>query len=305
MSKDNIFGGKGASPSDDIMSFILKKCQEPDIDNKKVIYLYLKSYINALIKTYTTTKNINYAIACADLSRHIFNIIYNYTHNVRVSIFMIERTIFLFNEYLNVSESITSIEIHINEIKSFIIHKTVGSINLNDKMNKVNMSIVNDITILQYISDFLKNIFVKLLDFNIYKSNIQSDDINIISDDDKDPLVYHMEQTMLVLHTIFYRLLYIGLNGQLEIILDDYFNNFVDTIEYYPNSVNILRIRLELFLYIEQTFKDVIKAKYMSQTIINENMKLLKEDETMNEYIDYTQSIKNNIQFIRLKDLVS
>ena len=48
--------------NDDILNFILKKCQEPDIDNKKVIYLFLRSYINALIKTYNNTKNSEYAI---------------------------------------------------------------------------------------------------------------------------------------------------------------------------------------------------------------------------------------------------
>ena len=64
--------------NDDILNFILKKCQEPDIDNKKVIYLFLRSYINALIKTYNNTKNSEYAIDCADVCINVFNIIYNF-----------------------------------------------------------------------------------------------------------------------------------------------------------------------------------------------------------------------------------
>jgi hypothetical protein len=302
MSKDNIFGAKGEKSPDDIMSFIMKKCQEPDIDNKKVTYLYLKSYINALIKTYITTKNINYSIACADLCRHIFNIIYNYTHNVRVSIFMIERTIFLFNEYLNVSTSISSIEIHINEIKSYIIHKTVGSININDKLNKPNQLISNDISILQFISEFLKNIFINIYTLEIDdQSNELQDNDNEITE--KDPLYSHMEQIMLLLHTVLYRLLYVGLSQQLEILLDEFLNT--KFIENLPKSINILRIRLELFLYIEQTQKDILKAKNLTHSLMSQYIDKLEEDETLNEYLDYTQPIKNNFHFIKLRDLVS
>lgn len=295
------------SKEDDIMSFILKKCQEPDIDNKKIVYLYLKSYISALCKTYNMTKNINYAIACADLSRHIFNIIYNYTQNVRVSIFMIERTIFLFNEYLNVSTSISSIEIHINEIKNYIIHKTVGSININHKLNKLNTLIINDIAILQSISEFIKDFFIKILHLDIVIPEKSND--NIIPDNtdnlSKDPLLYHMEHSMLVLHTILYRLLYINLNIQLEPMIDDFMNNMIENFNNLPKYVNIFRLRLELFLYIEQTYKDILKAKHLTSTIIMNNIEMLNGEEELNEYLDFTQPIKNNIYFIKLREQVS
>jgi hypothetical protein len=311
--------------NEDILNFIIKKCQEPDIDNKKVIYLFLKSYVNALIKTYNNTKNPEYAVDCADVCINIFNIIYNYTHNVRVSIYLVERSIALFNEYLTVSESISSIEVHTSEIKTFIIHKTIGGIRLNQKLHndQNNISIIMDINILSVISNFLKMIFLKLINLNDMSLQNENPLLNSISSEDSsiiditgtsptnyytntiDPLQYHLEQTMLILHTIIYRLSYVGLNIPLEIELYNFIDNCSDNITLYPRYVNIFRFRMELFLYIEQICKDIEKSKLLASETIETFLNKLDDDSSLDNYLDYTQSIKNDEHLKVMREHVS
>lgn len=303
---------------DDILKFILKKCQEPDIDSKnKVIYLFLKYYINALSKTYNSTKNIKYSIECADLTTHIFNIIYNYTHHIRVSIFMMERTIFLFNSCLNVSH-LTDIDIPF--IKTSIIHKTIGSININQKLHPKKDDIFIDIHSINIIALFLKNIFIKLVKLiynnqnnqqNVLINSFVSQDLpsidNIQNDNDninnqEEPLQYHLEYTMLLLHSILYRIIIEGLENWVELVLDDFINIEYNDIFDYPRSVNIIRIHLELFLHSQRVYNDIIKAKHISSNLINEYIEILNNDDNLNEYMDYTQSIRNHYHLKYLKD---
>jgi hypothetical protein len=300
---------------DDMLKYILKKCKEPDIDSKnKVIYLFLKYYINALCKTYNSTKNIKYSIECADLTSHIFNIIYNYTNHIRVSIFMMERTIFLFNGCLNVSHLT---EIDIPFIKTSIIHKTIGSININQKLNQKKDDIFNDIKAIHIIAIFLKNIFIKLTKIiynnsqNSLTNSITSHDLqsidNITHDQDtvniiQDPLQYHIEYTMLLLHSILYRIIIEGFDNWLELILEDFVNTDLDEIYNYPRQVNIIRIRLELFLHIQRSYNNVMKAKHISNELIENYIDILNNDDNLDEYMDYTQSIRNHYHFKVLKN---
>jgi hypothetical protein len=307
---------------DDILKFVLKKCQEPDIDGKnKVIYLFLKYYINALCKTYNSTKNIMYATECADLTTHIFNIIYNYTQHIRVSIFMMERTIFLFNSCINITNST---EMDIPFIKTSIIHKTIGSININNKLhNKKDstaISVYFDIHAIHIIALFLKDIFIKLSKIIYNNSNLQNSLISSINSQDlipsldtitqdhdninseQEPLQYHLEYTMLLLHSILYRIIIEGFENWLELVLDNFIDNDLEDIYDYPKLVNIIRIRLELFLYSQKLYNDFIKAKHISTSIIDEYIEILENDDNLNEYMDYTQSIRNHIHFKILKD---
>jgi hypothetical protein len=300
---------------DDMLKYILKKCQEPDIDSKnKVIYLFLKYYINALCKTYNSTKNIKYSIECADLTSHIFNIIYNYTNHIRVSIFMMERTIFLFNSCLNVSH-LTDIDIPF--IKTSIIHKTIGNININQKLNQKKDDIFNDIRTIHFISVFLKNIFIKLTKiiydntYNSLSNSIISHDLqpidNITQDQDtintvQEPLQYHLEYTMLLLHSILYRCIIDGFENLLELILDDFINIHLDEIYNYPRQVNTIRLRLELFLQAQRTYNNITKAKHISNELIDDYTDILNNDDNLDEYMDYTQSIRTHPHFKILKD---
>jgi len=303
---------------DDILKFVLKKCQEPDIDSKnKAIYLFLRYYINAICKTYNTTKSIKYAIECADLTSHIFNIIYNYTHHIRVSIFMMERTIFLFNGCLNVSHLT---EIDIPFIKTSIIHKTIGSININQKLHQKKDDIFTDIHAIHIIALFLKNIFIKLTKvlynnqnnqhnslFNSITSQdlpsidaIQNENDNI--NNEQEPLQYHLEYTMLLLHSILYRIIIEGLENWVELVLDDFINNELEDIFDYPRMVNIIRIRLELFLHSQRVYNDIIKAKHITNNLMDEYIDILNNDDNLNEYMDYTQSMRNHHHLKILKD---
>jgi hypothetical protein len=313
MNNNNINSNK----DDDILKFVLKKCQEPDFDSKnKLIYLYLKYYIHALCKTYSITKNIKHSCECAELTNNIFNIIYNYTQHIRVSIFMMERTIFLFNSCLNISQ-LTDMDIPF--IKTSILHKTIGGISINQKLHTKKNDIYNDIHSLHIIATFLKNLFIKLTKV-IYNSNtLQNSLINSINSQDLfsieniqceqdtinnelEPLQYHIESTMRLLHYILYRIIIDGFENWVELSLDDFINLELNDIYDYPRQVNIFRIQLELFSYIQQLYNDNIKAKHIFNNLLAEYNEILNNDDNLTEYIDYTIAIRNHYHFKILKD---
>jgi hypothetical protein len=207
-------------------------------------------------------------------------------------------------------------------IKTSIIHKTIGSININHKLHNKKYEIYTDIHAIHIIALFLKDIFIKLTKI-IYNNNpnnslinsINSQELipsidNITNDQDninseQEPLQYHLEYTMLLLHSILYRIVIEGFENWLEIILDNFVDFNLDDIYEYPKQVNIIRIRLELFLYSQKLYNDFIKAKHISTALLDEYIDTLDNDDNLNEYMDYTQSIRNHYHFKALKDKLS
>ena len=89
----------------DLLNFINKKTQEKcDNEPKKIFFLFTKSIRLSLISTFEQQQQISYAISCTDLIINIFWIIYNYSHNAKLTMFMCERAVLLFNEYINISK---------------------------------------------------------------------------------------------------------------------------------------------------------------------------------------------------------
>lgn len=82
----------------DLLNFINKKCLDKDnTEPKKIFFLFTKSIRNAIICTYEQQNNIQYTLSCVDLIFNIFWIIYNYSYNAKLTMFMCERSVLLFN----------------------------------------------------------------------------------------------------------------------------------------------------------------------------------------------------------------
>ena len=126
----------------DLLNFINKKTQEKcDNEPKKIFFLFTKSIRLSLISTFEQQQQISYAISCTDLIINIFWIIYNYSHNAKLTMFMCERAVLLFNEYINISKNYGNDNTNLIDVKQFIINKTIGPLKLPSKL--VNSSIRN------------------------------------------------------------------------------------------------------------------------------------------------------------------
>ena len=111
-----------------LLDFINAKCnQEEIIDGKKLLYLYSKCIRNAIVSTYDEQKDINYSLSCVELISNIFKIIYKYSLNIKLTIFMCERCTLLFNEYLNISNNYGSDKVNLLDV----IEKLDKSIDTN------------------------------------------------------------------------------------------------------------------------------------------------------------------------------
>ena len=71
--------------------------------------------------------------------------------NIKLSIFICERAILLYNEYMNISNNYNSSPVHSADIKQFIINKSIGPIVLNNS----NSSITDFILIFNITHKFL------------------------------------------------------------------------------------------------------------------------------------------------------
>ena len=71
-----------------LLEFINNKCnKKDDIELKKLIFLYTKCLRIAINNTYTEQKNIKYTLSCCQLISNIFLIIYNYSLNIKLTLF--------------------------------------------------------------------------------------------------------------------------------------------------------------------------------------------------------------------------
>ena len=155
------------NPTDDIISLLefieSKKNTVEESDINEIMSSYLISIKIALINTYTEQGDIAMALSCSELIGNIFIIIYSYSLNIKLSLFICERAILLFNEYMNISNNYNSTPVHISDIKLFIINKSIGPITL-----KNTLSSITDMTdLFKIMGAFMNKIFAKCIDYSI------------------------------------------------------------------------------------------------------------------------------------------
>ena len=128
----------------DLLNFINKKKLE-NIENepKKIYFLFTKSVRTSIINTYNQHRNLLFTISCTDLITNIFWLIYNYSYNSKLTMFMCERAVLLFNEYINISKNYGNDKTNLLDVKQFIINKTIGPLKLSIKDKNIELDDVN------------------------------------------------------------------------------------------------------------------------------------------------------------------
>ena len=137
----------------DLITFINeKKNGDESIDPNKLYYYYSKIIRLSYIKSYIKLKNIQYAKICADIIENIFWLVFQLTFNIKLTMFLSERAILLFTEYIHIGND----DIQIEEAKLFVYEKTIGPIQISDfKTKRDNSSLITKI---KTISNHCENI---------------------------------------------------------------------------------------------------------------------------------------------------
>ena len=219
---------------DDIVSLLEfienKKNKSESVTVNEILSSYLISIKIALINTYTEQEDIELALYCSDLIGNIFIVIYSYSLNLKLSLFICERAILLFNEYMNISNNYNSAPVHISDIKQFIINKSIGPIILKNS----NSSITDFIGLFDTMRLFMNKICIMCKD----------DSINYIED--------VLEK---IIKTLPISMMNLFLKGHIAYINEELENiNSIDE-EDMIHLIQKLSIKLEIFLFIYNSNK--------------------------------------------------
>ena len=161
-----------------ILEFINTK-KEPvtKINSHILINYYLKIIKKSVLQLKTIVQSRNYSLLCIEIISNIFWMLINYTYNIKLTLFLCDRAILLFNEYLDMFLSTLSIKeienkININDLKLFIYSKTIGPLALQQYSKKQKYLIKHYQTVYE-ICSLLKNHIKHIILFLQNSDNLQ------------------------------------------------------------------------------------------------------------------------------------
>ncbi len=268
----------------DLLNFInKKKHNEMETPPNQVFFLYTKAIRIAIVNTYEQQKLTTLSISCSQLIHNIFWIIYNYSLNTKLTMFMCERAVLLFNEYINISKNYGNETINMIDVHQFIINKTVGPLKISPcSKNKKYQSDILEITKLsQVFEQFIYKLFTKIVEIDkfYYTHNV------------------FLESVSSILSNILYKINKIKLTDRVV----QEFDNILDSdILDIPKEVNMLKIKLEIFLHLYKKKCNIDKSMNISNDVINNNIDKLDELYDINEFFDWNQNIVESEFFNKL-----
>lgn len=264
----------------DLLNFINKKKQDNvEPEPKRIFFLYTKSIRTAIINTYSQQSNKVFTISCAQLIHNIFWLIYNYSFNTKLTMFMCERAILLFNEYINISKNYGNESTNMVDVQQFIINKTVGPLKIENKVSNDNIIEVTNLS--QIFEDFTYKLFAKIVDIDKFYYSYDN----------------FMESIASILSNILYKINHIG---ESEYIRDELYCLLEYDILDIPREVNLLKIKLELFYYSYNNTHDIELSKMLAEKTIEENIDNIDESYDINEFFDWQQNINDKDFFQQL-----
>jgi hypothetical protein len=156
----------------ELIDFINQEKINKKVNPKQILKYYNKCIYNSLIELDGKLDNIenkyNSIVAGINMIYNIFFIIIFYSNNIKLTIFLVERSILLYTEFIIMSQDKKIIDDicfipNITDAISFSYKKTIGPLNINKLNIKYNYSYIKDISLL------MKNV---LIHYYITKNNI-------------------------------------------------------------------------------------------------------------------------------------
>ena len=307
----------------ELKQFIYQERLSTPIDNEK-IYIYfnkclIKSFIELDIKFNKLKDKKTNVIAGSNMIFHIFYILVLYTNNIKLTIFLLERAILLFTEFLIMSQDKKIIEEicfipNITDAISFCYKKTIGPLKISN-FSKPEYYYVKEISnIMVYIYQIVYN--NNGMNLDIY-SEEQNETQNEKHEHPKEEEINNKENISLYLNYIYNNIGYIlyklfnKINKNYHSYIINYLHIILNKNDKNEKNVNskILNIKIILelmFLYINKykikNFKttfDTIQAfiiennyDYDNNNINNNKIKL----ENFKSYKLYSDILYNYIK---------
>lgn len=125
----------------DLLQFINQKKQKKiDVSERKIFDMFSKLITTAMLETFNKLSLSKYVISCTESVKNLFWFLITYTNNLKLTMFLSERAVLLFNEYIVMTKN-TVIgnnnynSVNLTEIKNFVYKKTVGPIQVGHLSN--------------------------------------------------------------------------------------------------------------------------------------------------------------------------
>lgn len=324
------------------MSFISKEAELSEfIDSKRispekmvvkeVLVNYAKILKNIILITYRKFENPIWSNEAVTIVSHIFWQSIYYSFNIRLAMFLSDRAIMLFNEYIEIIKSTYTNESEFNinktDIKLYVYKRTIGPIRVIN-INNTNLSIINHLRRIEHASNefrqIIQRIFITLVQYYEY-TNEQNTPISMREEQIIQYIDYAIKNYIHILYklTLYNKYTVISYDWKLiSAILNKFVeipNNFLS---YFNLILNIIKVEYELIYYttkkyeelhLELTFKlaeilNFIREKLSIEDIIfndknhaifNEMSKFLTDEQTTNSHklLFYKAQKKNIVKF--------
>ena len=241
---------------------------------KDVLINYAKILKDTIISTYKRFYNPTWTFEAVTIITHVFWQVIYYSYNIKLAMFLSDRALILFNEYIDLAKltytNNADFNINRTDIKIFIYKRTIGPIKIKNIKSNSNKSILEHLTRIKYVSNLFRqiivNIFMTLVQYYEYNSDFP------VSMKDEYILQYIDYSIKIYIH-ILYKL---SLHYNYNIILQDW--NILTSILHKLNEVNheflyyfnlflnITKIELELIYYTTKKYKQ-LKLEYDSKIV--------------------------------------
>lgn len=277
------------SKEKELDEFITTKVKNiDDLDIHKVMFFYNKIIREGILQTYERLNNLEWGIECSKLVFNIYWIVLSYSYNIKLAMFLCERALLLFNEYIDLaSKTITegmNFKINMTDVKLFIYKRTIGTIKMNEDINKDKTNLLKVKEATNIITNFI-NYFI-----NIVSKKIK----DVILNNKAEILNYHIENISNILTHIVYKL-------YLRNITFPFHNYNVELqnsdIEDVPSLINKMKIYGEVLYYIHKKTGQDIDIVFK---VFNSIDKTYEFHEELVEYFDIDTNIRKNKYYLFL-----
>jgi hypothetical protein len=232
---------------------------------KDVLVNYTKILKDTILKTYKRFNNPTWTFEAIAIITHVFWQVIYYSYNIKLAMFLSDRALILFNEYIDLAKltysNNTDFNINRTDIKIFIYKRTIGPIKIQNVHIKSNKSILEHLKRIQFVSNIFRkiisNIFIILCQYYEYNSEFPSSMKETY-------IVQYIDYSIKTYIHILYKL---SLHYNYNIILQDWniltsILNNLNEIEheflYYFNLfLNVIKVELELIYYTTKKYKQL------------------------------------------------
>ena len=165
----------------DLLQFITQKCQsEKDVPSIKILSMASKTIYSSIFKTFEKFNIGDYCVACMNTIHNLFWTILTYSNNLKLTMFLCDRAILLFNEYIvmtknTIYSTVKSNVENLKEVKLFIYKKTIGPLILKETSCKNKKDIINNK--LQIVGNIIYNCHYNIY-LTLHNNNITLNDIH-------------------------------------------------------------------------------------------------------------------------------